>query len=216
MKFGILAVTVLGVGLAFAEYHIRFTEAASTGDNGQSYLFIDLDDASAKKSLLADLKEAVPGGLYAQYRPDKDNEVKGPLLVVQNNRFMMKEKAGRDLGIGGGLCLGSCLFVMVAGEKVDPREPPQGLYAQVGDRRVEGGAAMVPSIMGCLGLLFIGKGFIELFLPPASSYGEKQKIQTTDEIIAGEGLDVKDKRNMVFNEMSELRRYVIQYTESTL
>jgi len=90
------------------------------------------------------------------------NQNEGDEYMVGPMPYFDGARAGRDMRIGAGFCLGSCLFVYVVGESHE--NPPQGFSAQAGDRYLQGPMAYMAGAASLYGLWKFTKGFIELFM----------------------------------------------------
>lgn len=220
MKNGMLlrtaALWMWTAGALMAAGEVRVTEAVATDGSGARYAFVDAADPALKRELVLAMNEEFKGQVYMQ--ASKNGPDKGPAVMVENRSGIMRhENAGADFLTGVAMCVGACLFVQVAGDDMQGATPPDGLIVTAGDKFVSGGAAVVPCLLGVGGLVFMGKGAIEAFLP-GDSYGKLPEPKSTDQILA-EG-HVKKIQTMTFDpeklSREELKRQVLLYCVSTI
>jgi len=172
---------------------VTVTRATDGRDARGSWTFIDADNASVKTALAGRISASTGSAVFMAKQPSGNGRVDGPILVhSEGGDIMTHEKAGRDFGIGAGLCLGGCLFVIIAGKDLDPSNPPSGFYAYVGKRYVDGGMGCVVGALWIAGLVFVGKAIIELFLPHSRT-DDSGAVKSTEQIIAAARMNVIDK-----------------------
>jgi hypothetical protein len=158
---------------------VTVTHVEAADGSGRHFAMVDADDMALKASLLQAMNKEFPGQVYVEAA--KDGPRQGPILYAESHSGSMRHsKAGRDLGIGVAMCAGACLFVQAAGEDAD-KVHVDGFVVQAGDKVVSGGAAVLPCALGGVGLIFLGRSAIEVFLPSES---QSQSPKTTETILA--------------------------------
>jgi hypothetical protein len=150
-------------------------------------IVIEIENEQLKTAVQSRLLELFPGEVLSVKSPNS------PLILPDKKPFMSKDKAGRDLCIGGALCAGGIGLVAAAGK--ERSSPPSGVYAQVGDKYVSGGGACVVGAMWISGAFFIVKGFFELLMTDKGS--ESSSIRNEDFNHYAQ-LQVKARRDMQF------------------
>ena len=167
-RTAILTLILLPLQMLFAEQQITgtITEVRDT-DNNQ-FVFLDINNQPCRTQVISSLTKTPEMLCYLPQNSSRATDNDSPVLIKKRSgRFLNRADAGRDLGIGAGLCLGSCLFVLAFGEQ---KETSQGTQIAV-----EGPLACVPTAMGIAGCVFLAKGAIELIAGDKSpSYGESE------------------------------------------
>lgn len=186
---------------------LTVTEVAHPDNQKEKILIIESDDPAT----LAQFDEVI-----AQYPELKQLEhansesTKNLRVVYKNTEFIEKKDATRDCLLGVGLCLGGILFVQAAGEEYDDANPPQGIYANVGTKYVDGGAGCLVASIWVGGLVFGIKGIIEIF-----SKGDKSSAMienwSTDEILDKTSLVELDKKKFEIENASNINQKVMPY-----
>lgn len=154
--------TVLCATLSLSlEAQVKVTRAQNSNLTKDYYVFIEnVNDQSMKNQVVQSLKTNTSIKVFVS---EKDQSA--PIIITQSRKGLVKDNAGRDCLIGVGACSLGLLFVQATGETVDTNNTATGLYATVGDKYVEGGAAVFTSFVWLGGCIFGIKGIIELFKP---------------------------------------------------
>lgn len=215
---------LLGAGALAAAENVRVTEVMATDGSEARFALVDAADPDLKRELVLAMNSEFKGQVYVQARRDgsggglKQDADVGPVVMAASHSGSMRHSAaGRDFLAGAAMCVGACMFVQVAGEDMADHQQPEGLYVTAGDKFVEGGAAAIPCLLGSVGLIFMGRGAIEAFLPD-DSYTKIPAPETTEQILADGHL--KKIQSVGFDSETlsreELKRQVLMYCVSTL
>lgn len=152
-----------------SEAQVKATLAQNAAISKDYYIFLEnIDDATLKRQVVESLRTNTNIKVFIS-----ESDATAPIIITQSKKGMVKDNAGRDCLIGVGACTLGLLFVQATGETLDTNNPPTGLYANVGDKYVEGGAAAFTSLVWLGGCIFGVKGVIELFKPQTQ---EKQVV----------------------------------------
>ena len=158
---------------------VKITEAYQQSESGElsnKILFIETEDKEFRNYVAKELWNSDVANLYVQSNRSK-NKNSGPMAVQYNSLSSPRKSKNSRMGtflLGTGFCLGGCLFVTIAGETKGPYDPPpEGFYATVGSKSVEGPGACLVGGMWLTGLIFMGKAAFGDFSHSNSELEEK-------------------------------------------
>jgi hypothetical protein len=192
-------------------------------DTSREWVFVDWHSRERNLAFGKKCSGLLSGGVFMT--ADNNRELTGGPVVYAgfsgNEPFMHRGKAARDIVIGTFLCLGSCAMVRLFGDDLNPSAPPSGFFVYVGDRYMAGAPGCLITSACLVGILFVVKGVVELFIPPyQGGIIEKRdeedanlKVPDIDEIVAEAGLKVKDRKEYIISDGNavEIERKVIRY-----
>ncbi len=158
-KAGLFTVLVALLSFNTLRAELNVTKVVDL-ESGQDLILVESDSTN---ELVTFEKLTNENGQFTIYKSEKHG-YNAPLVVTSVKKVQKegKNKAAQNCLLGTGGCLLGIAFVSANGEKIDDNNPPQGLYAQVGDKAVSGGEACLPASLWIGGLYAGIKGIVQL------------------------------------------------------
>lgn len=172
---------LLLVMLSFClEAQVKATLAQNPSISKDFYIFLEnIEDQTLKNQVIELLRTNTSVKVFVS-----ESDQTAPIIITQSRKGMVKDNAGRDCLIGVGACTLGLLFVQATGQTLDTNNPPTGLFANVGDKYVEGGAAAFTGFVWLGGCIFGVKGIIELFKPQTQEKQVKMALNSANRLTA--------------------------------